>query len=367
MAISTLAPCCWHVHQWPAIDQRLWSQGCALGDGFDDSGAGADLRPASIEKVRKGYGRWLDFLAGQGWLDPATQPLERLSNRRLEAYFWHLQGRGNADFTIIGRFEELALAMRILAPGQKTAWITRHSGVSVYDRLPKRRRALMVPSAEVMLAWGYGMMDAEASNISDIHQLCAFRDGLLITLFATCARRLRSVSLMRFGHELIKIGHGYRIEFTPDQIKIKAKGCDCFDLPERLTPFIDRYIHTVRPRLLAGAHREQLWINKFGKACTPKSIQSRVLALSLKRFGTAFGPHRFRYSIATSAPHLAPANPAIGAEVIGISQAVLQDHYNRAEQARAANAYEACLERRIAIAEARLVGPARDRALSGRT
>jgi len=265
-----------------------------------------------------------------------------------------MRERGNADATIIGRVGELAMAMTVLAPNVDHGWIRKPFGPTMYSLLPRRRRPLFVPSAGEMFAWGYTILEGAATKTTERERLVAFRDGLLVSLLAICARRLRAIAGLRVGHELVQTEKGYRLELPPELIKTKKY--DLFDLPVQLTPHIDHYLHAVRPRLLQGAKDDAVWINERGKQCSPKLIQSRVFELSDHQFGVRFGPHRFRYSIATSGPHIDPENPAIGAEVLGISKEVLQQHYNRGNQAKAVRTFNACLEKRIAEAE-KLLNP----------
>jgi hypothetical protein len=51
---------------------------------------------------------------------------------------------------------------------------------------------------------------------------------------------------------------------------------------------------------------------------------------SKDKFGQAFGPHRFRHSLATTQARIAPYNPGLAASLLGISEGVLAEHYNKA-------------------------------------
>lgn len=65
----------------------------------------------------------MGFLTDRGWLEPAQPPLARVARPRLRAYFRALRAAGNADWTIIGRFGELVMALKILAPGEDVSWV----------------------------------------------------------------------------------------------------------------------------------------------------------------------------------------------------------------------------------------------------
>jgi hypothetical protein len=329
---------CLRFEEWPELDQRLWTESCAPVDKFDDPGYGSTLREASLLKTRKGYGRWLDFLARRGELDPASDPFDRVTRTRLACYLRDLKAVGNADHTIIGRFGELARAIRILAPDRDSSFIRKPFGQTIYAILRRRKRTLVIPHPLVLRDWAVQLIAAADTKKTVYERLCGFRDGLLILFLCTCGRRLRSVSLMRLGKEIFRTGDHYRVEFRPDQTKTNKT--DRFNLPAAFTPHIDRYINEIRPALLAGRPVDNFWIGAGGGPWTAKAIQSQCLALSAKRFGTAFGTHRIRHSIATFAPHMDPANPALGAAVLGISKEVCQDAYNRGGQAHAARLYQ---------------------------
>jgi hypothetical protein len=67
-----------------------------------------------------------------------------------------------------------------------------------------------------------------------------------------------------------------------------------------------------------------------------RGIDKRIRWWSAKRFGKAFGPHRFRHALGSSAATEDPAAPGLGAAVLGITGVVYQEHYNRAKNAAAA-------------------------------
>ena len=336
--LADTAPLCWKLALWPAADREVWILNCTPGDPFDDPRPGAALREASQQKILKGYGRWLAFLAAQGWLDPAQPAIERVTRDRLRAYLQELRRLGNAPYTIIGRFAELRMALKILAPGAEVSWVVRPHGVSVRQLLPRTRRQILVPDDAVMLEWGLSLMDQAATT----GELQHYRDGLLLAMLASRARRLRSMTLLRVGHELNWKDGRYRIELAPDQVKTGKP--DRFDLPDCLTPYVRHYLDMVRPALLGGAQHDALWINDKGGPWTAKGIQHRVVKRTRERFGRGFGPHRFRHAVATGSALRDPGNPGIGAGVLGISKEVAQESYNRAGQIVAAMRFDELID-----------------------
>ncbi len=346
MATGTVDDCmCWHVAAWPAADQQAWHRNIAPTDPFgDEAHHGATLRPATLLKVRKGYGRWLSFLASRGQLDIEIPPLERVSVPRLRAYCRTLLRAGNAPSTVIGRFADLTMAMKILAPGHDVRWIARPDGISIYTLLPKIQKPVRVPACEVLYDWGLRMMDTAGRLADPKAQAMAYRDGLLIALLAARGRRRLSMSYLTVRTEFFRDGDHYRVEFTRDQIKTKKP--ERFDVSVALTPYIDHYLAVSRPILLQGQCHASLWVGQSGRPLTSKGIAERLRVLSLKQFAYSFGSHAFRHALSTMLAEYDPGTPGLAADVLGISPEVESRHYNRAKQIRASETYAMLVDRK---------------------
>jgi site-specific recombinase XerC len=340
---------CWRFGAWPALDRAAWTCGCTpvapYGDPYGAPRPGATLRPDTLSKISKGYGRWLCFLDARGELDPDQPPLARVTRQRLRGYFHALRQAGNADYTVIGRFDELRKAMRILAPDVDVSWIDKPDGVSITALLPKRRRPMLVPDSGVLLAWARALMDqARAKTTAPRLRLIAYRDGLLLAMLAARGRRLRSMSLLRLAHEVLQLGEHYRIALTPDQVKTNR--ADHFGLPEALSPYVRYYLDMVRTALLAGRADDAFWISRDGTRLTAKAIQNQVFARTRKQFAQAFGPHRMRHAIATTAALRASGHPGLGAAVLNITGRTAAQSYNLAGQTAAALTFADLIEDR---------------------
>ncbi len=327
---------------WPTLDRSLWEEGCEPGDPFAPGGHGSKLRKDSLDKTIKGYGYWLNFLAANGWLDESQHPVERITRERLMHYFKAMLAHKLRGYTILGHFIELRMAMKIMAPSNDTTYILRPNGVTIRGMLGPSCRPVLVPDATVLFRWGINMMRRAKLDASHREGMVAYRDGLLIAILASRGRRLRSMSLLRIGHEFIQRNGTYRVELEPHQVKNKKH--DMFNLPEKLVPFIDKYLEQVRPALLRGRQSEALWIGKDGVDLQAKSIQEMVFKRSKARFSVAFGPHRFRHAIATTAVLRDPTCPNLGAAVLGNSVGVNEAHYIRADQVLAIRQLQSIIE-----------------------
>jgi hypothetical protein len=101
-----------------------------------------------------------------------------------------------------------------------------------------------------------------------------------------------------------------------------------------------------RVELLAGKSCDAFWVNWGGEPLRAAGIEKRIRWWSAKKFGPegAFGPHRFRYGIATVAPVADPTAPANGAIVLGITPGTFADAYDKGNREVVAQAYIETLE-----------------------
>jgi hypothetical protein len=83
---------------------------------------------------------------------------------------------------------------------------------------------------------------------------------------------------------------------------------------------------------------------EVGSWLAEKGIAGLVRRASKLRFGKAFGTHRIRHGLASTAARLLPGNPGIAAATLGVSQAVIAEHYDKASTAAAASVFQASLE-----------------------
>lgn len=318
------------VARWPAIDQARWNAACVPDDPFDDATYGATLRLASKLKIAKGYTQWLQYLHGAGLLDHAAPPEARISNARSAGYFRALKARGNAPFTIIGRFAELSMATRILAPDADRSCLLRPYGASIRRRLTVTKRALFVPDARLLYREALRLMDAVDLTLLETDRTLQlqFRDGLLLGLLAARGRRLGTVAQTMTG-ENIRFANGrFRIVYRPDQIKTHR--ADDVLLPDRLTPYMRIYLDQVRRRLLRGPDHGAFWVGAQGRPLGEAAIEKIVRTRTRALFGIAIGPHRARHAIGSTAPLVNRAEPGLARAVLDISEQVAAEHYNRA-------------------------------------
>ena len=95
------------------------------------------------QRVIQSYGRFLTYLDVTGQLDPSAEPAERLGPDLVKDYVRKLQC-DCAPVTVFGYTNNLAQALRVMAPEANLEWLKRL--VRRIGRAP-RRRATSAPGS----------------------------------------------------------------------------------------------------------------------------------------------------------------------------------------------------------------------------
>jgi integrase len=333
---------------WPEIDRRIWTAGLQGGDILTGANRAVQLRPATILHVAQAYGGWLAFLRREAMLDPQLPPMARVTRERVMAYVDALR-KTNRNRTIIGICGALRTALRIMHPDADFGWITSPGGRPLTSVLPVTPRAIPVFHSKVLYEWGLAMMrDALLIGNPDARRR-DYRNGLLIALFAARAPRVRSMASLRLGASVIRNGDTWQLIFESDDVKTKRR--IAYDLPMGLSGAMQRYIAVEREELLAGKTHDWFWVNQYGGPLTVRYMQKMIRCRSKKAFGRSFGPHRFRHAMGTTAPLTDPAHAGVAAAILGISERMVEAHYNLARQADVASKFHASLRKNRAATQ----------------
>ena len=342
---------------WPQRDLQAWhSAVAASGGGFSRRGYASSLNPRTRLKYQQGYGRWLGYLCRAGRLDPAISPGARATPANLDGYLEHLLASGNRAYSALGRFAELASALRIIDPTGDHSHVTSPDGVPLRSRLDLQKRTFTIHSPKLLFEWGTGLAHQALSLSGDSRRQVLLRDGLIIAFSAARGLRMRGLLSMTLGDRLFQHpGTGaWRVAMEPADIKNRR--AISYAWPEALVPLLERYLAVERVELLNGEFCDHLWLNWGGKPLGEMGLDKIIRRRSATRFGAneAFGVHHFRHCIGTAAPLLAPQHPGLTAGMLAISGRVAREHYDRAEDVAAAAAFHKSLaaERRAVAEEA---------------
>ncbi|GGJ40884.1 site-specific integrase [Neoroseomonas lacus] len=335
---------CMPVAEWPMRDRQAWTAGLAGRERprFTDRTAAAKLGAEALGKAEHGWGRFLTSLAGRDDLDLDQGPANRPTPERIAILIDEMIELGNADHTITGRLQELTDALRIMAPGEDFRWIQAPDGVPVRALLEMRKRDFTVYHPRVLFRWGVRLMEEAVAMTPAYRRQVQLRDGLMIALFASRAPRRRSMRVMELGRQVRHDGQGWWIVLGRKDVKTKRPLE--YPAPKELWPWIERYISVEREELLGGKVSDAFWINRHGEAL--QDPETRIFWQSAKEFrrDKRFGPHRFRYGIATYGPRELPDSPGVTTAILGITPDVEGEHYERGDQVAAANEFHDVLD-----------------------
>jgi len=294
---------CWPVTMWPDADQRCRAKALAPGTLFDDAGHGTHLAPASLEKIAKGYGRWLHFLSSQGLLDPDSAPGDRVNPNRVAAYVTELRTQV-ADTTIVNRLEELALALKIMVPEMSWSWINQVIARIRRTAVPAPDKHALVQHSAELLGLGLQLMESALEGPLRLRSAERYRDGLIIATLAATGLRRRNLVAIEIGRHLVTKSDEFWLHFDSCETK-NRQPCD-MPLPMQLAPYILTYLERIRPFLLSRGGRvsppqiKALWVSEEATAMRGISIYFRIRKHTKAAFGHPANPHLFRDCRATS-------------------------------------------------------------------
>ena len=302
---------------WPAADRAAWQAATVAGDLFDGSGPAAGWAASTRAAVCYDYGRWLMFIARHepGGLD---QPLAlRPTPARIGAYLDHLA----TTVGTVGRhsyIRHLADALRVMAPGQDWAWLQRVVARLETQRRPRPKPPRMV-DARRLLALGYALMDGADQWLAETERnaasLLGYRDGLMIALLAARPLRRRNFAAIAIGRELIRVGAAWHLVFAAAETKA-GRPIEAI-LPDRLVPYLERYLIAVRPRFPGADRHKGLWAGLKSRAITGQAIYDAITQRTRAAFGHAVHPHLFRDCAATTIAIAAPGCIGVARDLLG--------------------------------------------------
>ena len=335
------------LEQWPDLDKVLWRNANEDTDPLFDRGRAAHWKPKTRHTVMVHYGLWLAWLVEMGLLDPHVSPAKRATRDHLAQYVQHLGARGCAPVTIAGCIRDLRQAIRVMEPDADLDDIS-HLLVRLNSAAePSRNKRLRVVSSGLLYEAAIREMKRlhRRRPISDIRQHAArFRDALIIAFLAVRPIRLENLTAIELERHLTKVGDLYRCRFTATEMK-EDRPLE-FQMPERLTPWLDHYLATYRPLLLRDRKTPRLWISIRSTPMVDNSIYYRVTATTKHLIGRPINPHLFRDCTVTTVAELAPEDIGIVLRILGHSSfATMDRYYNQARMITAGRRWHRALEK----------------------
>lgn len=323
------------LQHWPLECLAAWEAAKQQRPGpFRKNGGGTRRSIAMVLKSENGLRRLFGFALRSGMLHAASTPPDLLMPELLDTYFAHLLACGNADRSIVGRFEELGFAFRLMYPEQDFRWLTKPDGIALSTLLPMRTKPRFVPSSAVLLEWAEELYQNSLKITDPQVRWAGIRDALMIAILATRAPRLRALASLQLGTHMIREPAGWLLD---QHASITKTSIDLLlPLSAEIGAMADRYVSVERPQMLRGHSSDAFWIGwQSGRPLQATSISGLIWRRTLRRFGVGFCPHRFRTSLTTTLAMENPSAPFDAAYLCGHSHRTSLTHYNEAKATRA--------------------------------
>lgn len=348
-------PLCIKRHDWPATDQLRYREAREITSFLGGPKPARRWSLARCRNVEQGYGQWLSFLARNGWLDTDAPPEARVMPDRVRLFVLQLQNRVSS--CSVGMvFEGFARMIMVMAPEHDWTWLRIViTNLKAVAKPEKDKRSHMV-DARQLLALGVDLME-QALEVGDrYHAATRMRDGLLISVLASCPVRIANLTAIEIGRHLLFDSDCYRLFFTEEETKT-AHPYQA-ELSPALSPYIDIWLRDHRRRLLAhgdGARTDRLWIDRWGKPMGEHAIRDQIEKRTRDAFGRHVWPHLARSIAATSFVDHDPDMVALVPDLLGHTvDQTAHKHYILANAARAHAAVQSAFEARRTTAVARL-------------
>lgn len=340
-------PLCWSISDWPLGDQKAWI--CAAESdplAREGQGASSHWRVTTRRFVQLGYGNWLGWLDARHGVCADENPSQRATVDRVREYLIELTEAGLADYTRAGRLQALGDALRTMCPEVSTAFIGKLAGRLSAEARPMRDLNGRLRPAREILELGYQLMQsADTGHLPGIRKPIAFRDGLVIALWACRMLRVANLSQITIDGHLKRTGDRHQLEFTAAEMKQRRPwGCSW---PERLEDALTEYLADHRPVLGARSNvgSKVLWLSQFGTPMPPASVAQIIKLRTTAAFGQSISSHLMRHIAATGLAE-AYANSSIDiAAMLGHATTdTAEKHYILGRGAAAVKDYNAVLD-----------------------
>ncbi len=225
----------------------------------------------------------------------------------------------------------LGRVLAVLSPETDWAWMRRLFQDLKAWAEPSREKLIAMVSAKALLDLGMRLMDtAEDDDPDPYFAATQYRDGLLIALLITRPVRMRNLSNIELGRNLVRDGDTYWLRFEPLMTKTGVE----IDLPipDALIGRLEHYLTKHRPVLLAKRKTGTpltmaVWVSRWGTAMIEHAIRDQIKKRTKDAFGHAIWPHLFRACAATSMAVESPENVRLAAGLLGHNTFATTERY----------------------------------------
>jgi integrase/recombinase XerD len=204
---------------------------------------------------------------------------------------------------------------------------------------PRRPERHHLVTSERLYALGVELMDRAMAGAATRKkpskaQAFQYRDGLIIAFLALIPLRRRTLSALRIGKQLVKVGETWTLDVPAEDTKTR-RALD-YPLSPELSERIDVYLSRFRCRIPGANNYDGLWASNQGRSMDHGSIYLAVRKRTRRAFGFPVNLHRFRHAAATFWSIQDPSNVRGAKDLLGQASFGTTDKHYIMSQSRIA-------------------------------
>jgi integrase/recombinase XerD len=245
------------------------------------------------------------FLAREDQVALEIPPEQRLIAERVRRFVADL-AKTNSPGSVAIQVDALYKAARIMLPQVDLTWL-KNMKARLHAAAPCVGATGPVITSPQLLELGEHLMggtNLQPGGSMRLADAVQYRDGLMFALFAYAPMRRKNDAAIEIGRELIQDGGHWFLVFPRGDTKNKMP--IEFEIPERLMPYLDKYLELVRPRLLRGRRSNALWVSAKARKLSYAAIGAVFDRHTFNHFGFRVTPHDARDAGATTWQSLGP-------------------------------------------------------------
>jgi integrase len=329
---------------WPESDRLGWERAFRPGRRLQRGGAASHLARVSQADIANRYGLYLDFLQRKGRLAPEMGAMTLVTPENTDAFIAELQARVRS-VTVWNSVYKLRRAAELIAPNGDFQWLAEIEKDLALVMVPRSKADRLVLTERLVEAGLSLIKEAEMFGKTLLARAVGVRNGLIVVLLALHPIRIKNFSALASGKTFVNIDGRWWVHVPADDTK--SNRVDQRQVPEFITDAINRYITTHLPVLNHGnTEQRALWISSTtGHPMTVKNLGTLISKLTLETIGVDVSPHLFRTAGASTAAVYGAKYPHLASALLGHRDSrVTEEHYNRAMNFEAGDAYAAITE-----------------------
>ncbi len=213
---------------------------------------------------------------------------------------------------------------------------------------PAQRTKYHLITSDRLYLLGLELMDGAAAEVNPAGRISKaqafrYRDGLIIALLAMIPLRSATLTALRIGHHLVKVGGLWALDIPAADTKSR-RALD-YPISKEISERIDLYLEQFRSRIPGADKHTGLWASNKGRPMVSNGIYLTVWKRTKKAFGFGVNLHRFRHAAASFWSSQDPGNVKGVKDLLGhASFATTQNHYIMAQSRLAGRVFARAID-----------------------